>query len=115
MAPKQQTKKPSYSVLWLLSRFYVGFGYLVGVLSVLGAIVVILSPSYVYDPFTGEFERGVSNIGLSIAVLVSGVLTAFSLVAIGQLIQLVIEIAENTRAQTDLLRYLAKQTARRNG
>lgn len=47
--------------------------------------------------------------------MLKGVLTAFSLVAIGQLIQLVIEVAENTRAQTDLLRYLAKQMARRNG
>ena len=85
-----------YPTLIFIAKVYKGLAYLVGILAVIG---VIVSLSYLEN----QFQRGI-GITLLIQSIIGGALGVITLLAASESIKVFIDIEENTRKTTELVR-----------
>lgn len=113
MAEKKKAKKP-YRALQIISMLYIGVGFIVMFLSIVGgAITLLSSSSSVY--VNGTLYSTGSNVGVGLATIVGGLFTALGFFAVGQIIQVVLEMVENSRHQSEMLERVARALVRREG
>ena len=85
-----------YPALIFIAKVYKGLAYLVGILAVIG---IIVSLSYLED----QFQRGF-GITLLIQSIIGGAFGVITLLAASESIKVFIDIEENTRKTTELVR-----------
>jgi len=98
-----------YKALRTLSLIYLVLAGLVLTASVMYGGSKMIMPSVSYNYVTGSIEQSAPAVGAGIVILLSGVLTAITLAAFGQLLQIVLEMLENSREQTGYMRLLARK------
>ena len=99
-----------YRALRIISRVYGFFGVTVLVLGTIAALLTAFTPSYGYSYYSGlNLWAGIS---LELGVLIAGI----GLLAFAQLVQLLLDLEENTRSsaesqrdQVKLLKMLVRQ------
>ena len=93
-----------YTALRIIATLYKIIGVILGILAILGAILtMVVRPAidFGFGPF--GLNLGFALVA-GIAVLISGLLTALGIYAIGELISLLINIEENTRFTALIIR-----------
>jgi hypothetical protein len=101
---RRQTMKntKSYAALHMLSFLY---HFLAGGMLLLGLIgggVTLFTPTYGYYGSSFNLVQGLT-------IIIPSILASISFAAFAQIIQVVLEMLENSRAQTRYLRHLTRQ------
>jgi hypothetical protein len=101
MSQKKSTPKNNYAALRIIVTLYMFIGALVFFGSVLFGRFTMIS-----------YSRFGSNLGTGIGIILSGTVTAIGLIAFAQLIQVGLELVDNTRRQIQLLEHIARASRR---
>lgn len=101
--------KPRYRALRIVSILYRIAAALVFLAGLVVGGLTMISPSVSYDFSRGGFEQGPPLVGAGIGILVGAILSAISLYAFGELLQLLIAMEENTRATAVAMMKLARR------
>jgi hypothetical protein len=98
--------KSNYRALRIVSSIYMIGGFLVLFGTIIIGGMTLLSTS----TFTSFDGTSYTTGGLTVAlpILFGGLMSALALFAVGQLIQVVLEMVENSRRQTSLLEFIAR-------
>ena len=99
-----------YTALRALSWIYIIIAGLIFVGAILLGGLTIATPSVEYNIYSGELERGAPLVELGVSMILSGTVVSITLAAFGQLLQVIIEMLENSREQTKLLRVMARKS-----
>jgi hypothetical protein len=106
-----------YRALRIISGVYKFMGGFVIIVGSLFAVVTAISGSYTYNVYTGAIERGGINLIPALSLEVGVLLAGVGLLAFSQLLQLLIDLEENTRLsaesqsdQVKLLKMLVRQS-----
>jgi hypothetical protein len=97
----KQEKMNSYGAVRIISNIYRFFGYITFTLGILFGVVMIGAGILDNSVFRG------STIASGFTVLIGSVVTGISLIAVGQLFLMLLELVENGREQVYLLNRIA--------
>jgi hypothetical protein len=106
-------KPKTYRALQMLSTIYFIFAGLVFLVGIIIGGITAITPSVSLDFTTGGIVAGPPMVVPGIAVIVSTVFVAITLAASAQIVQVILEMLANSRAQTQYLRILAQQSKER--
>ena len=87
----------NYRALRLVATIYKYLAVTVGVLGCAAGVLVMASPSVVYDAISGRFVPGSPLAGQGVGVMLGSVLAAVGLFAVAELIQLLLDMAADLR------------------
>lgn len=109
-----ENKKPknAYRALRIVSLGYIWAGFITLFLGIVGGgYTLVSSPRGI--SVNGSFYSQGSNLGTGLAIIFGSVVTSLSFFAVGQIIQVVLEMVENSRHQSEMLERIARSLAKR--
>jgi|GEM_PF-3762404 len=103
---KSNVQYKSYSAMRTVSKIYSFLGWLTLIGTVIFALIVLVNGMSVRGYYSSSLVTVAITVG---SVLFTGGMMALGLLFVAQLIQVFLELVENSRDQTELLRRMARE------